>query len=137
MQIRRYTLLRHWFVPLALFLFAGCGPYIKYTSITITPLDEKPDSTPVRVYRTNTPRCQYEKIGIVRASNGVLFGGVGTYVDAMKKKARQVGGDAILLGMVEPLPEIYVEILGDETDTSGMYLQTGVIIRFLDRECVE
>ena len=116
-------------------LIIGCGPIIQYAPIIDTPNADRPADEDIRVYTTNEPRCQYEEIGTVRASNGIILGGASTYVEAMKKKAREVGGDAILLGRIESLSEFELEVA--ELEEDDVQIQKGIIIRFVDRGCVE
>ena len=125
---------RLFFLP-TLCLISSCGPIIQYTTIMDTPIAERPVDAKIRVYTTKVPRCQYEEVGTVRASNGLVFGGASTYVKAMKKKAREVGGDAILLGRVESLSELELELA--ELEEDDVQIQKGIIIRFIDRGCVE
>jgi hypothetical protein len=120
-----------------LFLSGCAGPVINYSSLSDTAYSPREATYPIKVFLTAEPQCRYDTIGIVRTSTGAFDGGMDTFVDAMKDKAREVGGDAILLKMVESKKTGYVAVAPGVIAAADGDAQTSIIIRFLEQSCMQ
>lgn len=116
---------------------SGCGPVVKYSVLNDPPLESRAKDYPIQVFLTTTPECSYQEVGIVRASNGAFAGGMDTFVEAMKAKARDVGGDAIILGNVESCTTGYVVVSPGVVAAADGEVQSGIVIRFTDPDCAK
>lgn len=120
-----------------LFLSGCAGPVVNYSSLSDTSYGPREATYPIKVFLTSEPQCRYDTIGIVRTSTGAFDGGMDTFVDAMKNKARQVGGDAILLKMVESKTAGYVAVAPGVIAAAEDDVQTSIIVRFQDQGCMQ
>lgn len=118
----------------------GCVPSVSVTPLLDSGLPPRDDTAPIAVYYTKVPVCPYEEIAILEATPSELDM-VGTsesmFVDALKKKARELGGSALILGPA------YRSISSLSRDATGNVQvnetssQEGVVIRFTSSDCQE
>ncbi len=125
------------FVVLVILLSSNCGPVIKVTKLSSGVLPPKAQNAPVKVYMTNAPGCPYEEIAIVNTSEGAFAGGMDTFVESMKVKARALGGDALILGKLGTQTTGYVAVAPNILAAAEGNTLTGVIIRFLQQDCID
>ena len=82
----------------AALLLAACSPVIESMRMTPAPLDPRPAGHAVRIYTATQPRCPFEEIALLTAKQADLprhaFRSDRT-ADLLRKRARQLGGDAI------------------------------------------
>lgn len=117
-------------------LLYSCGPVIKVSRLSDQSLRPKSTNAPIKVYMSMKPRCNYQEIAIVSASEGAFSGGLETFVEAMKKKARLLGGDAILLGQVSSQLSGVVPV-GDVMVAANESSQVAIVVHFTDENCKE
>lgn len=118
-----------------LLLVLACGPEISSATFVVAP--PKPVDHEVAVFLTRPPDCAYQELGTVSASEGAFSGGASTYVPAMKKRARQMGGDALIgykmanatTGLVAVAPGILATTEGE--------VHSAVVVRFTKPDCVK
>ena len=83
------------YAPLAALIGVGCVP----TNVAyLSPVRYAPRSseTPVQLYSSNLPTCAYTEIAIVKARPESWKRSTGAAVDALQKKTRELGGDALV-----------------------------------------
>jgi len=119
-----------------LLLLMACGPVIKYAPINESSGTQEGTDYPVAAFFTSAPQCPYRELGIVRASNGAFAGGMDTFVEAMKDKTREVGGDAIILGNIEGRTSGYVQVSPGVVAAAQGQAQTGIVIEFIQPDCM-
>jgi len=71
----------------------GCGEAVRLTDKRYPP---KPKGAPIEIIYGETPTRSYERLGIVKESSGFSIVG-DVLVEALKRQAREVGADALLL----------------------------------------
>ena len=83
------------YLPLILLLSLGC---VTTTVARLSPAryDPRPSETPISLYSSQLPTCPFEEVAIVTARRETWLVSSGTVVDALRKKARQMGGDALV-----------------------------------------
>lgn len=124
-------------ILITLVMPSSCGPVVKVTKLSNTPLESKAQGAPILVFMTKVPRCPYEEIAIINTSEGAFAGGMETFVEAMKVKARSLGGDALLLGELGTKTEGYIALSPGLVAAAEGKTQTAVVIRFIHRDCME
>ena len=108
---------------LLLLLFASCSPVVHSTSLSArhTP---RPAESPVLTYSVRAPECAYEEIALLTVERGPPFSREQP-LDAREKRARQLGGDAIV-GLTQLPPS--------EEFRGGL---SGTVVRFVNESCRE
>jgi hypothetical protein len=125
-------------VLLALILFTiSCAPTIEMQRLNNQQYLAKPSDAPITVFYTKAPKCPYDEIGVVKATEGDLAGGRNTFIEAMKNKAREVGGDALLLNQVTSSNAGYVAFTPGLIAPLDVESQSATIIRFKNTDCME
>jgi hypothetical protein len=83
------------FLPLILLLSLGC---ITTTVARLSPVRYEPRSSEASIplYSSQLPTCPFEEVAIVKARRETWIVSTGAAVDALRKKARQMGGDALV-----------------------------------------
>ena len=117
--------------------FNSCGPVVNYSKLTDDSFPPKPKGTPIGIFMSKTPTCPYEEIGIVNVSEGAFSGGMETFIEAMKVKARKWGGDAIILSDLGTRTSGYIELTPGVVGAAESKTQTGIIIKFTNPECID
>jgi len=139
-QTLDYRLTRRGFILCVAFLIStisNCGPVVKVTRLSQIPLQPKAKDDPISVFMSKAPRCPYEEIAIISTSEGAFAGGMETFVDAMKAKARVMGGDALLLGQLGTRTEGYVAIAPGVIGAAEGKTLTAIVIHFLNKDCTD
>ena len=119
----------------AVVVLSSCGPQVHSTILSSTTYPPKPADAPIVLFMTKVPTCPYEEIGTVTVSEGAFAGGENTFGPAMMKRARKMGGDAVVGfqrgsrtgGLVQVAPGVVVA-----TEEAS---RTGVVIRFKRSDC--
>ena len=138
-------------------LLAACGPVIESMRVTPAPVEPRPAGHAVRIYLATQPRCPFEEIALLTAKEGDLmrhaFRSDHT-ADLLRKRARQLGGDAIV-GLAEVIEDegltttqtVSRSRTADSTEsTSSVKVQTdvapnrtrrleGTVVRFTRDDC--
>jgi hypothetical protein len=92
----------------------------------------------VRIYQAARPNCEFQEIGIVRGQPRTRFDSLDEIFDAMRSRARAMGGDAIVgLTIQEPRGETVVVASGlvPVVSSSGVTTYSGTVVRFADPSC--
>lgn len=135
---------RYWFTGIAL-LLVGCsrGPAIESMVFLPTPAAALAVDAPVRIYRNSLPRCEFEEVGLIRTWGG----GLDRQAEALRKRARQMGGAAIVgLTQAEQSSPGRAEVTTTVPDSGRVVsvasfhvdrvnVLSGTVFRFLDPGC--
>jgi hypothetical protein len=116
---------------LLLLALAGCGPNI--SSAQFADGIPSPAAAEVKVFSTKMPVCEFDEIGLIRGERDNAFSSLQGVMDAMREKARDMGGDAIIGVGVVRKPDGSTVV--DAAEASGTL--SGVVIRFKDRGCTQ
>lgn len=111
---------------------AACGARVSSASFVEAP--PKPPGHEIRLYSTRLPTCPYEEIGLVRSQRG-QFGSLDGALDALKRRARDMGGDAVV-GLGQGVSVAGGTAIGDVSTVSSQEVLAGTVIRFTDAGCV-
>jgi hypothetical protein len=122
---------------IAVTLLISCGPTITLQRLNTQQYLEKPPDTPIAVFYTKPPKCPYDELGITKATEGAFAGDETTFIEAMKNKAREVGGDALLLNQVNSNNAGYVALAPGVISSVNESTQSATIIRFKNSDCME
>jgi hypothetical protein len=113
--------------PLAFVLCSTAGCMSLFTGGTTTRIGTRyPPRDPeaeVQLFSVRTPECQYEEIALVSASVDFLPDRREAAVEALKRRVREAGGDAVV-GLTE--------MRSTKNEGPGV---KGTAIRFTDPEC--
>jgi hypothetical protein len=124
------------FAALALIaLVAACGPQI--SSSVIVKASPQPTDHDIQVFLTRVPECPYQELGTVTASEGAFAGGVNTYLPAMKKRARELGGDALIGYKTASTTAGYVAVAPNVTAAVEGEIHSAVVVRFTNPDCMK
>jgi len=130
--------MRKTFSPWLCLLLAACGPAVSSGSFEPNGSQPRPKDAPVRIYQAAKPDCAFEEIGMVRGSPRTRFDSLDEIFDAMRSRARAMGGDAIVgLSIQEPRGETVIVNNGPVpvASTSGSTTYSGTVVRFTDPRC--
>jgi hypothetical protein len=119
--------------PALLLLTVGCGPQIS-SSVFVTAPPKSPDHE-ILVFLTRTPECPYEELGTIKASEGAFAGGVSTYMPAIKKRARELGGDALVAYKTASTTTGYVAVAPSVVAAAEGEIHSAVVVRFTKPDC--
>jgi len=125
--------------PLALFVLALTGacvsPHMNVTPLGTHPYPPRPSDAPVALYQNTAPACAYDEVAIVHVSAKTLWQTDEKLADALRTKARELGGDAVI-GVRAGQP-----VVGASRDADGSVSVdrtrdvSGTVIRFKDTPC--
>lgn len=83
------------------------------------------------------PECPYQELATVTASEGALAGGVNTYLPAMKRRARELGGDALVGYKTANTTAGYVAVAPNVTAAVDGEIHSAVVVRFTKPDCMK
>jgi hypothetical protein len=124
--------------PWLCLLLAACGPAVSSGSYGPEQPQPRAGDAPVRIYQAARPNCAFEEIGMVRGSPRTRFDSLDEIFDAMRSRARAMGGDAIVgLSIQERRGETVVVANGPMpvASTTGSTTYSGTVVRFVDPSC--
>ena len=112
---------------------ASCGPSIDSARFDGAPRPQ-PRTAEVQIFSAKLPECPFEELGIVTGKRKVVWTSLDEVLDALRVRAREMGGDAIVrLGAAEAVSAgMYPN--GTSVNTSPSL--SGTVIRFTDPGCV-
>lgn len=125
----RYTFLA---IPLIVTL-AACGPAVSSGRFDAQPLP--PTTGDVQLYSTRLPACAYDEVGLVHVRRRHGFSNLQHLVDALRERARVMGGHAVV--GVALAPKVEGTVTAESTDVSTDNGLKGVVIRFKVPGCNE
>ena len=111
-------------------LTTACAP----APTALTVLHEyppKPADSPVEIFQSAAPQCDFREIGIVTARRRTFLTSMEKVNDAMRREARKIGGDA-LVGVYQTRPIHNPGAFFPDRDP----VLSGVVIRFTDPGCL-
>ena len=82
--------------PIAIAFLAGCATASQVVPLTATKYAPRPAEYPILLYSAALPTCAFEEIAIVRAHKEMGFVSREAVVDALRRKAQELGGDALV-----------------------------------------
>jgi len=103
------------FLPL---LGLGCLTSTSVARLSPARYESRPADTPISVYSSQQPTCGFTEIAIVKARRETWMVSHGAALDALRSKARKLGGDAV------------IKLAFDDNDAI-----TGTVIRFDRDDC--
>ena len=104
--------------PLGCLALFGCATTTHVVRSSPTTYESKPGSSPVQLYSAQLPSCPFEEIGLVKARREYNIVPNAAVVDALRDKARELGGDAL----------VGVSFVSDDD-------LAGTVIRFKQDDC--
>lgn len=113
------------------------GSTVEVTKLTKTTLEPRPATYPIRVYRTDKPRCEFDKIATLSTDVTPDLKTTDDLDNLLRVQARQLGGDA-LTDLASD-----VRTSGGDTDSGGNVrtyktpFWTATVIRFKSPQCAE
>jgi hypothetical protein len=116
---------------LIVLLAVACGPKVQSARFGETPAP-RPGTQPIQVFSTKLPECPFEELALVRVEKRHGFTSLQAMLDAMRHRAREMGGDAIVgVGHTSSVEAGVAS--GTATTTDGI---AGTVIRFTDAACM-
>jgi hypothetical protein len=108
---------------------AGCGVSVRATPFAPGRHAPLPPGAPVQMFSTRIPDCPYEELGLLRAEPKSGFTPWQRVVDAFLARARQMGGDGVIL-------QRGVELrAADDGSVGSAAVLSGTVVRFASTEC--
>jgi hypothetical protein len=120
------------FIPLAALLFAACGASVH--SARFVTRDPRPPGQEVIVYSSKLPECAYEEIGVVTGSPRTGFTSMQDVLEAVRERARKLGGDAIV-GLGPARHVSGASVVGETISIDSKTSLSGTVVRFTDEGC--
>lgn len=127
--------------PLLMLLFAAaaCGPSVQSAAYVPLPQARADDAGAMRIYEHTRPDCAFEEIGRLTGRRRLPTHSPDDVANAMRRRASEMGGDAIIAfgereegssGVIIPVSEN--ASIG--SISSGSHF-VGTVIRFTDPSC--
>lgn len=124
---------------LTLSLLAACGPAVESAYFGAPPPAPAERSALPRIYTHTEPPCAFEEIGRVRVTPRDGFQGLPSLVAAMRRRAGEMGGDAIVgftetsQGASTTVYPIVEGVAYASTSPNSSYF--GTVVRYTDAAC--
>ncbi len=115
---------------LPLLALAACSPSVQSARFAAGDVAPRPADAPVRVYQQNRPTCAFTEVGWVSGSKRLPTQAPDAVLAAMRARAKQMGGDAII-GLVPGGGARG----GTEAASGSEPLFSGTVVRFDDPGC--
>ncbi|HEX6371347.1 MAG TPA: hypothetical protein VF006_20680 [Longimicrobium sp.] len=125
---------------LVLAVAAACGPSVQSASYVRLPQPRaESDATAMRIYEHTRPDCAFEEIGRLTGRRRLPTHSPDEIADAMRRRASEMGGDAIIAfgeqsegpsGVIVPISEN--ASIGSISSSSVF---VGTVVRFTDASC--
>ncbi|HEU4882550.1 MAG TPA: hypothetical protein VFT45_09905 [Longimicrobium sp.] len=119
---------------------AACAPAVASTSYVRLPQPRaERDAAAIRVYEHTRPACAFEEIGRVAGRRTLPTQSPDDILDAMRRRASQMGGDAIIAFAEQQDGPSGVIITVSESASAGTIVTSsalvGTVVRFTDASC--
>jgi len=82
--------------PLGFLIVLSCTTTTRVVRLSPAKYEPRPTDSPVQLYSAKLPNCPFEEIGLVNARKEYGVVSTNTGVDALRKKVRELGGDALV-----------------------------------------
>ena len=106
---------------------AACSPAVSSGKFSSQPFP--PTSGEITLYSTKVPTCAYDEIGLVHVKRRHGFTDLQDLIDAMRERAREMGGNAIVGVGLAARVEGSSDSINLDRDVSG------TVIRFQQPDC--
>lgn len=116
---------------LILGILAGCGPRVRSAQFGEQPAPRE-GGPPIQVLSTKLPECPYEELGLVRVEKGHGLTSLQAMLDAMRDRARRMGGDAVV--GVGHISAVEGSVSAGTVTTAGGL--AGTVVRYTDAACM-
>ena len=107
---------------------AACSPAVSSGKFSSQPFP--PTSGEITLYSTKVPTCAYDEIGLVHVKRRHGFTDLQDLIDAMRERAREMGGNAIVGVGLAARVEGSSDSINLDRDVSG------TVIRFQQPDCM-
>jgi hypothetical protein len=119
---------------------AACGPSVRSATYMPQPQPRtETDPAAMRIYEHTRPDCDFEEIGRVTGRRSSPFNTPDQIANAMRRRAAQMGGDAIIaFGERDDGPSGVIIPVSENASygvISSAPVYTGTVVRFTDPEC--
>lgn len=122
-------------MAVAFFSFAAsCSPAVRSTQFA--PAPARAADHPIRVYQQTRPQCPFEELGSVSSRKRNKFVSMDAVMEAMRDRARKMGGDA-LVGLTEADEARGAVAIGAGIALDRDPVLSATVIRFTDPDCAE
>lgn len=117
---------------------AACGPSVQSAAYVPLP-DARADAGVMRIYEHTRPDCAFEEIGRLTGRRRLPTHSPDEVANAMRRRAREMGGDAIIAfgERTEPGGTLVIPVsehAAVATETAASHF-VGTVIRFADPSC--
>jgi hypothetical protein len=114
---------------------SGCAPRVRFTAHDPVPASaQRTAPEGIRLFATKNPECAYAEIGRLTVKSPYLGGRWNAVVDAARRRAAEVGGDAIIR-VQEGVTVTGATIVGNEVYPNRDDVITGLVVRFTKEDC--
>jgi hypothetical protein len=118
----------------------ACGPSVRPATYLPQPQQHvETDPAAMRIYEHTRPDCDFEEIGRVTGRRGSPFNSMDQIANAMRRRAAQMGGDAIIeFAERNEGPSGVIVPISDNASygvISAGSVYVGTVVRFTDPEC--
>lgn len=116
-------------VTLLLLLNSGCGASVRVTPFSPGKYPPRPAEHAIQMFSTKAPECPYEELGLIHAEPETGLTKWQRVVDGFLARARQLGGDAIILRHASQLRASEENVVVDNE------VLIGTVVRFETAAC--
>lgn len=113
---------------------AACGPAVDSLTLVTPAPSPRPIDHPIALLLETRPECPFQEVGTVSARKRNLWVSMEEVVEGLRRRARQMGGDAII-GIRERTETSGGTIIGSTVVADNDRVVGGTVIRFRDPNC--
>lgn len=115
----------------------AAAPYARSTALTPAAYPPRPSHHPIQFFVSTRPRCAFREIANIRASASRFWQSRDDVLEALRSKAREIGGDAVVAFREESVVTGVSENESGGVDLDRTYVPQGIVIRYTDLTCTE
>jgi hypothetical protein len=113
-------------------LLVACGPAVQSAPFHSVP--PRPADHQIVLFSTKLPTCPYEEVGLVTGHRRHGFNSYESVLEAMKDRAREMGGDAIV-ALSQQQTVNGGTVVGKAVSINTSEGLSGTVIRFTESSC--
>jgi len=113
-------------------LVAACGPAVRSAPFKTVP--PRPTDHQIVLFSTKLPTCPYEELGLITAQRRHGFNSYESVLEAMKVRAREMGGDAVV-ALNQQQTVNGGTVVGKAVSINTDQAVSGTVIRFTESGC--
>jgi hypothetical protein len=113
-------------------LLTACGPAVRSAHFKSVP--PRPTDHQIVLFSTKLPACPYEELGLITAQRRHGFNSYESVLEAMKARARRMGGDAVV-ALNQQQTVNGGTVIGKTVSINTGEALTGTVIRFTESGC--